>query len=340
MLLLLYNRIGWSLACNNEVYALNLFFVAAIILIISHMKDSSRLRLLLVLSYVIGIAFAHHRLALLTVAGFLCYLIFDYKRFTGYILMRRREYLRVLGANATMLLLGLSAYLYLPIRAAQEPFFNWGNPQSWDNFYRHVMGWQYSTWVFNKSISEWASAFGDLTLLTVFQFPIILCAFAMVGLIAVILKNRKLGASLVAAFTINLIVISGYTIPEIDTYILPLIFIYVVWIAVGILASFKYLTGKLFKSGIETKAAIASGLVFVAFSISLLSDNRLYADRSDYRYADTQTEVIFDQLDTNAIILTTNWDIYSPLIYKQYAEGKRRDITAIDMELMRRSWFP
>src|SRR5437016_12306460 len=35
-------------------------------------------------------------------------------------------------------LLGLTVFLYLPIRAAQHPLLNWGDPSHWRNFWRVV----------------------------------------------------------------------------------------------------------------------------------------------------------------------------------------------------------
>jgi hypothetical protein len=41
-------------------------------------------------------------------------------------------------SSALYLLLGLSVFLYLPIRASQHPLINWGDPSHWRNFWRVI----------------------------------------------------------------------------------------------------------------------------------------------------------------------------------------------------------
>jgi len=339
LMLLSYTSIGWNLAVNHDVYALNLFFVSAFVLSVMTADRKRSLSCLIATAYILGLSLAHHRLAVLTALGFLAYLLIDLPILLDYARNRLAHFVRTLSYCLGATLLGLTSYLYLPIRAAQEPLFNWGNPVTFDSFLRHVMGWQYSSWVFSKSISEWTESFADLLIMTLNQIPIALVVFAIVGVIFLLLLYRKLGLSLLAAFLGNLIVVSGYTIPEIDTYLLPVIFIYLIWFAVGLHFAIRFAVSKLFKAGIETKAGLVTGIALFALSVLLIAENMPLADRSDYRYADTQTELVFSQLEPEAVILTANWDIYSPLIYKQHAEEKRQDITAIDIELLRRTWY-
>jgi len=55
-----------------------------------------------------------------------------------------------LVAPAPAWLLALSAYLYLPIRAAQEPRFAWGDPREGWRFLSHVTARQYRGWFFSS----------------------------------------------------------------------------------------------------------------------------------------------------------------------------------------------
>lgn len=41
--------------------------------------------------------------------------------------------------------LGLSIYLYLPVRASMNPVLNWGNPSTWEGFWNHVTRKLYSS---------------------------------------------------------------------------------------------------------------------------------------------------------------------------------------------------
>lgn len=45
---------------------------------------------------------------------------------------------------------GLLPYAWLPLRAAGDPWFNWGNPETLWAFWRHVTGAQYRVWMFTN----------------------------------------------------------------------------------------------------------------------------------------------------------------------------------------------
>jgi hypothetical protein len=45
-------------------------------------------------------------------------------------------------------------------------------------------------------------------------------------------------------------------------------------------------------------------------------------------------------MEPNAVVLTREWDHYSPWLYLRFVKGVRPDVTWIDTELLRRSWYP
>ncbi len=54
-------------------------------------------------------------------------------------MLRRLPSARVLPAAGLMFLLGLSVWLYLPLRAHTTPIIAWGWPDGWDRFREHVL---------------------------------------------------------------------------------------------------------------------------------------------------------------------------------------------------------
>jgi hypothetical protein len=49
---------------------------------------------------------------------------------------------------------------------------------------------------------------------------------------------------------------------------------------------------------------------------------------------------MFASLGENAVLLSRQWDFFcSPAIYEQHVRGKRRDVTVLEKELIRRSWY-
>src|SRR5207248_1740626 len=59
-----------------------------------------------------------------------------------------------------LFLMGLSIYLYLPLRSAQSPVQNWGDPASWRNFWRVVCRADYGGLKLHpeQSVLSWTTA--------------------------------------------------------------------------------------------------------------------------------------------------------------------------------------
>ena len=77
--------------------------------------------------------------------------------------------LRLLGAMAVCFIIGLTPYLYLPIRANMNPAFLWGNPYNLERFYWHVTAKQFSIWIFSAkgSVPMFLLLLGTLITLSV-----------------------------------------------------------------------------------------------------------------------------------------------------------------------------
>lgn len=333
-MLLFYNPISWSLFATNEVYPLHLFFIVTLTLLFLNGRydDSEKMtRNAALIGFLTGLSFAHHMTTVLMLPAILHFVLSEKAI--------RLRLLHLLKYALPAFILGLSVYLYMPIRAAQEPMFNWGDPSTIENFMRHISGWQYQSWMFNKSFGVLIASAGDLIAMTVGMFPLILTVPAVIGTIVLIIKDRNAAIFLLLLFAANLLYTSGYTIPEVDTYLLPEVFVYVVFAAIGIIWIVNYIIGLIMPKKQPVVTTIVTALLLLTAGVYMVIENRPIADRHDYRYADIQTHILTDNMDDGAIFLTSNWDFYSPLVYKQHIDGHRPDVTPIDVELLRRSWY-
>jgi hypothetical protein len=50
-------------------------------------------------------------------------------------------------------------------------------------------------------------------------------------------------------------------------------------------------------------------------------------------------ENIQSTIEPNSLLLTLDWQVASPMLYTREIEQRRRDIKAIDVQLLRRSWY-
>ena len=143
-----YSLIPWRHAVIAEVYSLNAFLCGLIVVLLmkwnryqkaaSGTKNATKSWLLYLVALVFGLGFGNHQtISLLSLAA--CFLVVITK---PRILLSLKTLLLIL----VFLLLGLSIYLLVPLRAAQNPPINWGNPVNFSQFkwlisregYQHV----------------------------------------------------------------------------------------------------------------------------------------------------------------------------------------------------------
>src|SRR5204862_4806187 len=64
-----------------------------------------------------------------------------------------------------------------------------------------------------------------------------------------------------------------------------------------------------------------------------------YNNRSHYFMAHDYVENIQSTIEPNGLLLTLDWQVVSPMLYTREIEQRRLDIKAIDVHLLRRSWY-
>ena len=70
-----------------------------------------------------------------------------------------------------------------------------------------------------------------------------------------------------------------------------------------------------------------------------LATNWSFNDRSHYFIAHDYVENIQGAIEPNSLLLTLDWQVASPMLYSREIEQQRRDIKAVDVNLLRRSWY-
>jgi len=138
-----------------------------------------------------------------------------------------------LAKIVAIFLLGLSPYIYLPVRAAMKPPLNWGDPSSLGRFISHVTAREYQGMLFFKS--------QRLVLDNAFRFLSSLwrnfnpAGFLLGALGLVFSKKNRIRDFLIFASIFPLIFIFNYNIVNIETYYLPVFFNFAILIGWGVL---------------------------------------------------------------------------------------------------------
>lgn len=311
----------WSVAVVTEVHALQMFLDAALLhaCVRSGLWGGGALRerAFLFLGYLAGLCLANH----LTSAMLLPAIAW------GAWSRRRQVRPGLLAGSVALGLLGLSVYLFLPVRSAQHPLLDWGSPVTWEAFRRHVTGAQYRVWIFASRATLGVNAPRLLAGLAAFSWPLV--ALAPVGLWrARRVPGLAARSALMAAFAAGYPL--GYSIHDIATYFLPAFLVVSVWIGLGAAQLHEWLAGG---PAARFRPALL-GLPLIPLALSWR-----VADRSGDAWIESLARATLATPAPGSVVLNAYWDaMQSPAIYLQAVEGVRPDVALLDQEHFRRSW--
>jgi hypothetical protein len=330
-LILVSSRTFWFQSTSVEVYSLHIFLINLIILFLikAYLFDETPLektikKRWLVFAAVLAIGFTNHMTTLLILPG-LAYSFFAKNKFnTGSI----KTILVMLLIFFPILIL---FYSYLPIRAAQNPSMNWGDPINFENFFRHISGKQYQVWLFSSTAAAKKQFIYFINSLPKeFNISLFIC---LSGFIASFFTGRKFFIFLLITFLSTVAYSINYDIVDIDSYFLLAYITLSFFSAFGIIKILLYLEHH--KLGLKIPAILIVLFIGVEFY-----NNYGEVDQSDvYTFKDYALDVI-NSTARNSVIFTYQWDyLVSESYYFRYVENFRRDVAVVDKELMRRSWY-
>jgi len=316
----------WNIANSLEVYSFHQFFIVTIVFSMLKAvnetgKKESRADIYWILfAFLLGLSFGNHLSTIFMSLGCL-YLYFAVNKFDKVSFTR-------IGIMAIPFILAFSVYIYFPVRA-DNPALSWGYPADWNNFIRHITGKQFSVWMFSSTevTSKQFNYFVSSYPKEFFYIPLIVAVFGILNLFN---KQRKLFYFTFLLFAFNIFYAINYDIHDIDSYFILAYIISAVWIAMGI----AFFINKFSKAGMQ--------IAIVSFILALLPLNFNYSsnDESKNYFVKDYTENVYKSAKPNALIISSQWDFFvASSFYFQNIKGLRPDITIIDKELLRRSWY-
>jgi len=322
-----FSRSLWSYATVVEVYSLNVLMILAVLFLLLRWSRHGPDFLLYAAAVVFGLALGVHHV---TVALTLPALAVIVHRAAGAGIFRSRQ---VLIAAAAATIATLAVYAYLPWAASRRPVFNWGDPATIERIVWHVTGRQYQAY-FETSPQAAAHEIGAFLRLALRQFgppflPLTLLLAAGGG-VRLWRRDRRLALALALLPAANLAFGVAYVIGEDkDAYYLP------AFLALALAAAFG---AQAVLAWARHRAPAAAAALAVLPVVALVSSFP-YADRSRYFIAADYVANALDGVEPGGMLLTGDWQLYSPLLYSRLVEGRRTDVVAIDLNLLRRSWY-
>ncbi len=322
-----FNLTFWMQSTSTEVYSLQALLFATILYAASRFQASANpsLKECLILAGAAALGFTNHMTTLLIIPG----LIFLYFSKMGFGKESLKRIPLMAGVFAAIIII---LYSYLYIRASQNPLLSWGDTSSFDNLLRHISGRQYSVWLFS-SIEEAKNQLSNYVSQLPKVFGFFPLFFTLAGIPFIFKLNRKLFHFFLITYIFSVLYTINYSIHDIESYFL------LSYIILGIFASFGALKMLNYFRNKSLDFAAGAGLLGLVVLISFLLNYRMVNSSGTYVYED-YTKAVIGSLPQNSIVFSYQWDYFiSSSYYFRLVENYRNDITVIDKELLRRSWY-
>lgn len=336
----------WSQSVIAEVYTLNSFFVALLIwLLLKWTLVVKNITYKLVLAnkylywfaFLYGLSLTNHTMMALLGPAFLLYIILiSGKRFFS-------DY-KIIVLLFLLWLLGLSFYLYLPIRSLANPALDWGNPETWQAMWRHISRAQYHDLALTAQGSK-------LVLMETFfanlakEFNLITVLLGLGGLVALAVKKWRLGVWLCLIFFSNSLGIIllrsfgwGLNIEKIySVYYLPAYIILMIGLAFSLFLFIQYLMRLFDKFNFYLKqiiiALIIATLLILPFSLAV--KNYSFNNQRNFYLVKQWAKQALLSLPPRAILIVKSEGVTGDaqsfsLAYMQMVEKIRPDVLIID----------
>ena len=228
----------WSQAVVAEVYTLNALFVALVLCVLLAWRERRRDGYLLAAAFLMGLSLTHHLTSgLLLPAAALFVLLVEGRKLLEW---------RLLAKGAGLFVLGLTPYLYLPIRASMRYLpegYLWGQPLIQEHppntlygFYNLVSGgqWKERMWAFGPAelpgrvqmYLEHMMGYGG-------QFGVWLVAVAAGGFLYLVYRDLAAAATLGFLYAGWLLHALEYNIEDIEYYFIPTYLVLALCMAAG-----------------------------------------------------------------------------------------------------------
>lgn len=320
-LLLGTSRTLWNYATFAEVYTLHMLLMISSwgSLLVWYRTRRSRWLYVAALCFGLGLTVHHLMMALGAIA--IATLIV---RAEGVSFVRSPRFFIAAAALAA----GLLPYLYLPLAASRGVYLNWGNPGTIGKFLDHVTAKQYRSYITSSNVSGQIEFFLGVLVRDFGPawLPVTLL-IAAAGFVVLFRRDRTLFWFVTLIVAANLVWVAAYPITnDRDAYLLPTIAAMIL----AMVAGARAIVGK-------RPVAFAAAL----FLLPVISAAAAwpYRDRSDFRVMRDYVDNALRPVGKDALLLTDDWQLYSPLLYFQQVEKLRPDVNAIQLGLLIRSWY-
>ncbi|MEW6097191.1 MAG: DUF2723 domain-containing protein [bacterium] len=286
-------------------------------------------KLLYLFAFTLGLSFTHHMQTIYLVPASILFILS--------VLWKHRKSLSTYYLPLTTMkmfccfILPLFLYLYLPIRAVQNPPIMWGEPDTFGGFIEYITGKEFRELYSIASISEFIRrGYTHISCFFVNQFTWYIIWFGIIGIL-VIIKNRiNIFLFMCVLILTDLFYAIQYPIPNIEDYYIPSFAIFSIYTGVGISYLLLILRKKV--------TIYLLGVTFLFLPIiPFVSHYEESNQRHNYSAYDYGVNVL-KPLRENSLVDVGSIAVFSPW-YLRYVENLRVDVDFLERFFLHCNWY-
>jgi hypothetical protein len=335
-----FSPLVWHSSIGAEVFSLNHCFVAALLSLLIAFERERHAKWVYLYGFTFGLGLTNHQTLLFVgiPAGL-------------WIAVRSRA---LPAAPAVWLkagacgIAGLTPYLYLLLSPARDPSVTWGGTSTVSGAVRHVLRRQYGTFRLGATEREsdlagsLAAYLEHLPRATLWVGAVLAVAGIALAFAPRAAADRAPGrVAAVTAIALGVYVVVFHTMTN-----LPLddpLFRAIqsrFWQQADLLVAFLaglglwWLARGLLRRGAAVSAGVAAALVAVQLVAGYARE-----DRRDDRYVAAAAAATLEELPRDALVVSKGDLQWNTLRYLQVCEGKRPDVTIVDVEMLKAPWW-
>lgn len=323
-LFLAFAPLLWTQATITEVYAPGMAVLCLLNLLLLNWRLAPSRRLLFLVGLTIGLGFGLLPQIVLVGPGLLLLI-------SGRDLSTR--FWPDLGCFLLGVALGLCVFIYLPVRAAAQPFINWGDPSTPARFWMVVTATLYHDYLSLLEPADWLGRLVSSASYVQQSLSWSGLGLAALGGVLLWFRDRLFLAYLLSLAGLTLAFRVVYPAVGNPVYLLPVLACLSLLIGLGV----GWLLNK-----VQDWTGVG-GLAVVGFSLLLALGIRAISlapqfDLSEDRQAAQFGQSTLKKLPPHAIVLSDQDDTTFSLWYRQ-ALKQRRDVVVIDKRLLYFDWY-
>lgn len=320
----------WIYAQVVEVFALNSFFILALVYQTLKYYFTKDKKYILWIAFTFGLALTNNQVVILSIPA----TIFIILASNWKVIKEFKLLLKSLGLFA----FGLLPYVYLPIAASKDPIINWGNPVNLENFIflvtRRLYGWGNPAAAFERD-----AGIGLEVLSQYWQvyMPLIIPLLSVIGFVYLTVKRKWVIAGY---FLLNILLfgplffVYGHQkspgallkVAVFERFMVQSAIFLILIMPFGVIMINKVIKNKVQNTSLKKALALLSNASFAVVLISVFAVNHFRTDLSNIYLGDRFAKDILDTVPNNAYLLLEADQYVFNTLYFQIEHNYRTDV--------------